>query len=196
MNETSKQTPRAFRERHARVLELLHTTPRMTLAEIGAEVGVSRERVRQINDNLGKYGRSTRAENKKNRELAERLRVEEIEKRVEESHGKLWPRRQLGVVKEPKTYPTRKQAPVEYQAYANAKQRCTNLKHPLFKGYGARGILFKFNDFKEFWEHIGPMPWVGLELDRIDNEGHYEAGNVRWTTHKVNCAPGRRRHKS
>lgn len=67
----------------------------------------------------------------------------------------------------------------EWNCYTNAKQRCTNPKDPRFYCYGARGIKFKFASFKEFFSALGSRP-SGAILDRIDNDGHYEAGNVRW----------------
>lgn len=69
----------------------------------------------------------------------------------------------------------------EYNAYMAAKQRCTNPKNPMWKWYGGRGIEFRFTSFQEFLDHIGPKP-KGLTLDRKDNEGHYEVGNVHWIT--------------
>jgi hypothetical protein len=69
----------------------------------------------------------------------------------------------------------------EYQAYAGAKHRCTNPNSKNFKHYGARGIRFLFTSFEQFFAELGPRP-NGLELDRVDNDGHYEPGNVRWAT--------------
>lgn len=67
-----------------------------------------------------------------------------------------------------------------YWIYHDAKARCTRKTHQAYHKYGARGIQFKFNSFEEWLNHIGPRP-VGYEQDRIDNDGHYEVGNVRWT---------------
>lgn len=68
----------------------------------------------------------------------------------------------------------------EYAAYHNAKYRCTNPQAGNFTDYGGRGIKFLFESFEQFIEHIGRKPSPELELDRIDNNGHYETGNVRW----------------
>ena len=65
--------------------------------------------------------------------------------------------------------------------YSSAKQRCTNPKHKSYKDYGGRGIQFKFTSLKEFKEVLGDRP-LGYTLDRINNDGHYEKGNVRWAT--------------
>lgn len=70
----------------------------------------------------------------------------------------------------------------EYQAYKTAKKRCTNPKQPRFRDYGGRGIKFLFNSFQEFLNHIGRKPTPEHCLDRINNDGHYEIGNVRWAT--------------
>lgn len=73
----------------------------------------------------------------------------------------------------------------EYAAYHNAKSRCENLNDPY---YGGRGIEFKFRSFEEFLKDIGRRPEGKCRvrslysIDRIDNDGHYEPGNVKWST--------------
>ena len=70
----------------------------------------------------------------------------------------------------------------EYRAYQDAKIRCTNSGHKSFKDYGGRGIKFLFKSFEQFFKHLGWKPSPNLVLDRIENDGNYEIGNVRWTT--------------
>jgi hypothetical protein len=74
----------------------------------------------------------------------------------------------------------------EHKAYFDAKGRCTNPKHRLWKWYGGRGIEFLFTSFVEFINHLGLKPSPELELDRIKTDGPYEIGNVRWSTRTVN----------
>lgn len=71
----------------------------------------------------------------------------------------------------------------EYRAYTNAKQRCLNPNHNSYAAYGGRGIEFRFTSFQEFLAEVGLRP-PGMLLDRKDNDGHYEPGNVRWVTYK------------
>jgi hypothetical protein len=67
----------------------------------------------------------------------------------------------------------------------SAKSRCTNLNDPAWKNYGGRGIEFRFASILDagLWviKNIG-LPARGAELDRRDNDGHYEPGNLRWRT--------------
>ena len=71
---------------------------------------------------------------------------------------------------------------IEYRAYMAARGRCTQKRLAGWKHYGGRGIRFCFSSFKEFFAHLGPKPKPELTLDRINNDGNYEPGNVRWAT--------------
>jgi hypothetical protein len=72
----------------------------------------------------------------------------------------------------------------EYGAFAGARARCQNPKDKDYAEYGGRGIEFRFKDFSEFFAAIGPRPSRHYTNDRIDNDGHYEAGNVMWATYQ------------
>ena len=75
----------------------------------------------------------------------------------------------------------------EYRAYIDAKSRCTNQNSQRWYTHGGRGIKFLFSNFGEFFEAVGPRP-DGMTLDRIDNDGHYKAGNIRWATPSQQCS--------
>ena len=70
----------------------------------------------------------------------------------------------------------------EYRAYIDAKSRCNNPNAQKYSWYGARGIEFKFDSFDQFYAELGDRPDRSYSLDRIDNDGSYEAGNLRWAT--------------
>lgn len=70
----------------------------------------------------------------------------------------------------------------EYDIYNTAKGRCIYRRNKSFKNYGGRGIQFRFKSFAQFLKAVGKRPSRKHVLDRIDNDGHYEPGNVRWAT--------------
>ena len=72
----------------------------------------------------------------------------------------------------------------EYTAWVSMKTRCNNHAYPDYHNYGGRGISVSplFKSFEEFYAHIGPAPSKEHTLDRIDNDGDYEPGNVQWAT--------------
>ena len=67
------------------------------------------------------------------------------------------------------------------KAFYDAKNRCTKHNHKRFADWGGRGIEFRLSSFEEFLEEVG-LPQVGRSLDRKDNDGHYEKGNLQWST--------------
>ncbi len=77
-------------------------------------------------------------------------------------------------------------------------QRCENPKNPNYKSYGARGI--KICDewrrsLPAFIEHMVSIGWeegCGLSVDRIDNDGNYEPGNIRLATATTQARNNRR----
>lgn len=77
----------------------------------------------------------------------------------------------------------------EYQIWIAMKRRCTHPSHVSYKHYGGRGIRIAdewLNDYPAYAayvrEHLGPRPSPKHSIDRINNDGHYEPGNIRWAT--------------
>jgi len=75
----------------------------------------------------------------------------------------------------------------EYVPWQQMKNRCLNQNSPSWARYGGRGIEVCpewLDSFEQFWEDVGRRPSPQHSLDRIDPDGHYEPGNVRWATPK------------
>jgi hypothetical protein len=69
---------------------------------------------------------------------------------------------------------------LEARIYYSAKQRCTNTSDKKYADYGGRGIEFRFTSLEGFLAALGSRPSRRHSVDRIDNDGHYEPGNVHW----------------
>lgn len=85
----------------------------------------------------------------------------------------------------------------EYRAFRAAKQRCMNPRAQHYERYGGRGIRvcnewLAPDGYVKFFQHVGPRPGPGYSLDRIDNDGNYEPGNVRWATQQAQLRNQRR----
>lgn len=73
----------------------------------------------------------------------------------------------------------------EYNAWRSIKSRCLNPLDKSYASYGGRGIVICEDwqaSFQKFLAHIGRRPTARHSIDRINNEGNYEPGNVRWST--------------
>lgn len=79
--------------------------------------------------------------------------------------------------------------------------RCENPKNPAYKHYGARGIAVcqEWHDFETYMvavaKECGHQPSDKHSIDRIDNDGDYEPGNIRWATPEQQSDNRRKRKK-
>lgn len=77
----------------------------------------------------------------------------------------------------------------EYRIWLGIRRRCNDPKHPGYKNYGGRGIRIckEYDDsFEVFFKEVGFCPKPHYTVDRINNGGHYEPGNVHWVSMKRN----------
>ena len=76
-----------------------------------------------------------------------------------------------------------------YPTWQGMRARCTKPTANGYENYGGRGITIHepWHDaavfIRDIEASIGPRP-DGMTLDRIDNDGNYEPGNVRWMSYK------------
>lgn len=73
----------------------------------------------------------------------------------------------------------------ENRIWRGIKDRCYNPSRKEYPRYGARGIKMcdEWRDsFLAFYNYVGPRPSPNHSIDRINSDGDYEPGNVRWAT--------------
>ena len=77
--------------------------------------------------------------------------------------------------------------------FHSLRQRCNNSNNSRYKDYGGRGIECRFTDANDFICFVMSVlgynmieKLAGLQIDRINNDGHYQMGNIRFVTQKIN----------
>lgn len=74
-----------------------------------------------------------------------------------------------------------------YKIWNDIKYRCYNPNATGYHVYGGRGIKMQdswLNDFDAFYNYIGEKPFCSASIDRIDNDGNYCEGNIKWSNRK------------
>ena len=72
----------------------------------------------------------------------------------------------------------------EFRSWTQMVRRCTEPSFVSYPRYGGRGITVcdRWLIFVNFLEDVGLRPGNGYTIDRIDNDGHYQPGNVKWSS--------------
>lgn len=85
-----------------------------------------------------------------------------------------------------------------YDTWRSMVRRCTNPNHHSYQKYGGRGIKVAsiwINDFWKFVQDVGERP-LNHTLDRIDPNGDYAPGNVRWASPSLQTRNRTRHYRS
>lgn len=78
-----------------------------------------------------------------------------------------------------------------YKLWWSMIQRCEYPSAQNYRYYGGRGIRVCGEwrkSYTEFLAYMGRRPSQSHSVDRINNDGNYEPGNVRWATPKEQAA--------
>lgn len=89
-----------------------------------------------------------------------------------------------------------------YRTWDDMKRRCHDPRFSSYEYYGARGIFVyrpwrkNFDDFERYVRlQLGPKPTAKHSIDRIDPEGGYRPGNIRWASPKEQAANKRPKNR-
>jgi hypothetical protein len=76
-----------------------------------------------------------------------------------------------------------------YSRFVAARSRCQDPTNRAYGNYGARGIEFRFKNAAEAAQWMMDTHGLrkDLEVDREDNNGHYERGNLIWSSRREQC---------
>jgi hypothetical protein len=69
----------------------------------------------------------------------------------------------------------------ENRAFLGARLQCESSSHPYYKSAGQRGIRFLYDDLDDLLSDVGFRPGDDYCLERINWNGNFEPGNVRWS---------------
>lgn len=87
-----------------------------------------------------------------------------------------------------------------YTIWVHLIDRCCNPNAKYWVNYGGRGITVDGSwrhDFQVFFNDVSKLPHYrekGYSLDRIDNDGNYEPGNIKWSTRSEQMRNTRSNH--
>ncbi len=85
-----------------------------------------------------------------------------------------------------------------YHTWLHQIRRCTEKTNKNYPYYGERGILISdefSNDFRTWLIYVESLKGCyepNLTVDRINNDGNYERGNLRWATKSEQILNSRR----
>lgn len=73
-----------------------------------------------------------------------------------------------------------------YRIWKGMRTRCNNPNVRTYMHYGGRGIKVcrRWDSFENFLADMGEAP-VGLSIERVDNDGHYQPENCVWADNKT-----------
>lgn len=94
-----------------------------------------------------------------------------------------------GCIRREKTKTHGESKSIHYHRWRHMMDRCYNSDCAAYPDYGGRGIQVcdEWHDVNGFIAGLPDGYFDGSEIDRINNDGNYEPGNVRWVVRQDNC---------
>jgi hypothetical protein len=78
----------------------------------------------------------------------------------------------------------------EFSAWTSMRKRCSYTKHKAYPQYGGRGIKVcaRWQLFSNFYEDMGPCPYLKGSIERLNVDGDYEPDNCIWLPRTLQSA--------